>query len=129
MSGSDDILARIDHALADPDVGEDAMRWTPHPPHAAPVPASSVRLRISVGAFCDALARFARSARAMARKDVPRHRTAHLMWIVRADTEREEARRWRHRARCRVCRPHSNPPPVAINGHEYHRRRRKRSKR
>lgn len=32
MTGTDAVLAAIDHALEDYDTSEDAMRWTPEPP-------------------------------------------------------------------------------------------------
>lgn len=35
----------------------------------------------------------------------------------------------RGRARCRRCNPHGNPGPLAVNGHEYSRRRKARQRR
>jgi hypothetical protein len=35
----------------------------------------------------------------------------------------------RDRHRCRKCNPHGNPGPLAVNGHEYDRRRKARQRR
>lgn len=56
------------------------------------------------------------------------HQSIHRAGI--AITRRGEVKRVRaHRARCTLCSPMANPRPLTIDGHEYARRRKGRSRR
>lgn len=127
MTDPDEVLARIDHAIGDPEIGPDAMRWTPKP---APQPGTAAGLwRRWEAAGADLSRQFVR-LRASTQSSVQKlHRMSHWLWTLSGDTELEVGRRHRERARCRVCRPQSNPPPLAIDGHELHRRRKTRRRR
>lgn len=70
----------------------------------------------------NALRAFGRMAQRLSRAMAPFHRRAHYIHVGLAPDGKEAARRFRERRRCRVCYPHSNPRPLAIDGHEYRRR-------
>ncbi len=144
MTNPDETLAHIDAALADPGVSPDAMRWTPEP---APAPAGGGdrgdrgdpewleewlelarwRMRAAAGIDWPVLRAATRRLGERARRaSAGLHRMGHTAYVADAASVAEFRRRRRRHARCRVCRPHSNPPPLPIDGGEYRRRRSKR---
>lgn len=118
MSTSEDVLEAIDNAVEDWETSGDAMRWTPEVPdiYAALGPERmaalqhafrqvSVTVRVMVRQYTRA---FGRMAHRLHRLHAAQHPKEHL--------------------RCRTCRPHANPAPLCIDGHEYNRRRRRRKR-
>lgn len=118
---SDPVLDTIDHVLHDYETSPDAMRWTPEarPEVATPaVDLEAVRRSLAVigelvTAYSKAITEFAQ------RLGKTFRRFSHAMAVANLN---------HMRSRCRICSPMANPVPLAINGTEYHRRRKRRSR-
>jgi asparagine synthetase B (glutamine-hydrolysing) len=114
------VLDNIDRALHDWDTSPDAMRWVPEraPEPPAPVALTSDQIQAlsrvfsSIGA--QVAAGIARLSKAFQQFGAGYLKIAHR--VIEHD-----------RVRCRVCRPYSNPRPLAF-GAEYHRRQKRRNR-
>jgi len=117
MSQADDVLDNIDHALHDWATSADAMRWTPQQqPAPAFTPDQLEAFRRAFGAVGEVINRQMRVVAKAAQQVVKGYvKVAHRLMD-------------HNRVRCRVCRPYSNPKPLAF-GSEYHRRQKRRNRR
>lgn len=116
MTNADGVLDNIDHALHDWDLSADAMRWTPEP--RPPATLTPDQVQALSRAFNAIGARVAAGIKGMT-KALQQFGASYLKLAHRvADHDR---------VRCRVCRPYSNPRPLAL-GSEYHRRQKRRKR-
>lgn len=140
-NAADDVLASIDGALTDYgyiDHGEvgSSMRWRPEPPPPEPEPEwhdlddlyllDGDRPEFTVTAHYRTSAGFNACVRATVYSEADRVAGQAKMAKVRHPYPG-----WSPRpaSRCGDCNPHGNPGPLAVNGHEYNRRRKARQTR
>lgn len=122
------VVDAIDNALSDWNTSPDAMRWTTEE-QLVPYPRQA-RLHVDFGAFAEAC-RQAAAAYQRACELV----AAQLADMVRVLTHDRNhrllhaLRDYRGFTRCDRCNPHANPPPLCIDGHAYHQRRKNRRRR
>jgi len=129
---ADTILARIDDTLAGCDgavsvAGTDAMRWAPERvicDGGKPLriqsrrPASALLAGFSDEQMRETLALVGRQITAAFAVLAQSLRAAMPALLKIAHVVNHQ----RRHVRCRACNPAGNPLPLAINGHEYHRR-------
>jgi hypothetical protein len=112
MTTSDSVLDNIDHALHDWNTSPDAMRWRPEPP---PATVDYKKMRIAfqvIGQHVQTQMRALNKA---------------MQQVGKVYTQVAHRLMAHDRVRCRVCRPYSNPKPLAF-GAEYHRRQKRRKR-
>jgi len=118
MSNPDGTLEAIDASLRDYSVSVDAMRCAPTPKPA------EVRLQEALGVFGE-LAEQARQAFEAVAKEMAPILTGIERGFHKAGWQGDRA----HYRRCPTCNPRGFPKPLPVNGHEYHRRQRRRNRR
>jgi len=124
-----DILDSIDGALSDWHTSDDAMRWLPEhkrEPRAeggerASMPPAAVTVSMDTEEFARALNEFAEAMTRVFRPVIEDTVKAfHGLGAAFFPSQ--------HR-RCLTCHPSQRPKPLAVNGHEYHRRQMARRRR
>lgn len=124
MTDIDGVLASIDACLDDDAVSEDAMRWAPGEPGPTPT-FPMVTIATDVSAFMEGMRRAAESALEGFGKAFGPLLSATQSAMHRSVYSGDR----RHARRCPVCTPAGFPKPLAIDGGEYNRRRRRRGRR
>ena len=116
MTTSDSVLDNIDHELHDWNTSPDAMRWIPGPPKRPEL--TQAQIEALTRTFNTVGAQIARGMKQLARtfQQAGREYAKFAHRVMEHD-----------RVRCRICRPYSNPRPLAL-GAEYHRRQKRRKR-
>ncbi|MFI7125966.1 hypothetical protein ACIBQ1_09750 [Nonomuraea sp. NPDC050153] len=125
MSNPDGVLDAIDACLDDYALSEDAMRWAPDEPVPASMPVPSVEMLTAFSAFAEGLARTATAlAEGIGNSLAPALKGMQTAFHKQA--RHGDRKHYRH---CPTCNPAGFAKPLPINGHEYHRRQRRRNRR
>lgn len=127
------VVDSINHALADCELGPDAMRWTTEA-DTLPDPDPGVLLnrqlvaisidgrRLVVFDMTPAIEGARRAVEAMATMARTFARSFQAAMPALERLVHDLVQHQHGRARCPRCNPKGNPPPLAIDGHAYHRR-------
>jgi hypothetical protein len=129
---SGDILDAIDGALFDYATSKDAMRWQPpeeQPEPLLPTPMIPVNIDIDLSGFMRGFEQLGEVMESLVRGFAEALKpVGKFVQRISHDIDAREHPRW-HKRRCRTCNPRGNPRPLAVNGHEYRRRRKARMRR
>jgi hypothetical protein len=129
---SGDILDAIDGALDDYATSKDAMRWVPpedQPEPLVPTAMIPASINVDLSGFIRGMQQLSEAMGSIVRDIAETMQPAgKFAWRLGHAIDADERPRW-HKRRCRECNPRGNPLPLAVNGHEYARRRKARGKR